>query len=159
MKAAMSTDHSRSPRNDDRVAVIFRVVVGIIYILLTSWTTSVVSTQSGIIVGVIFTDGYGIMKRANWGLGNQRVRIKRRIGGRVGRWIGEGREDKSDGTIGGDKPILWWWKWFLSCRKWMTGCRIVLSLLKQASSKAASVNLWIRLSSFNSCLLGQLRTT
>jgi len=72
-------------------------------------------------------------------------------GCRLDCWTGEGREDELGGIIGGDRPVLWWWQWFLSSRRCIMGCRIVSSPPAQASWKDASANSQRRASSFCSC--------
>jgi len=136
-------DHNRSPRNNVCVAVVFGMVV-IVYISMTSWTSSVVSTQHGIVVGVIFFNDYKIVKRGNWGLRNQRAEIERGMRNDQGknRWL--------SWSLNRRGKIWWYHRWryshpmmmtmMISCHKWITGCRIVSSPLEQASSKAASVN-------------------
>jgi len=76
VKATSLTDHNRSSRNKDCVAIFLRMKI-VVNISMASGTLSVVNRQCGVIVRVVILDDYRIMKRADWGSRSWRFRIKR----------------------------------------------------------------------------------
>jgi len=78
VKATSPTDHNRGSRNEDRVAVFFRMKI-VVNVLMASGTLSVVDGQCGVIVGVAILNDYRIMEGADRGLRNQKIQVVRRM--------------------------------------------------------------------------------